>query len=224
MSLKVGKRDIEAILPALDPDWKQLPPEQKDDLYAVGQHVLEAAWERYEQRGRYYCAVQVHTIDGLPVKRTDPRGGSVLLGPYVTAGQAATAARQARVMLGGKYTCLAVVLDAQDATPTVWVKAFVEANVERDETGRDPRLGRIQDLIDAHELDRIINPPVCGSIYLDKALNVLGFCDRPHRHDGEHDEHITLPLPDDDPRRENVSGLTQTINIEETHEPDGTDT
>lgn len=117
MPLKAGKTEVRAVAAAIEPEFKNLTPEQRLEVEEVALAALEVAWEQYEKKAKFTIVGQVATKPG------EEPGDKVALGRYGTETQAKAAALGLAYSAQTHESAFVWVLPVFHGTPNDWYKA-----------------------------------------------------------------------------------------------------
>ena len=127
MGLKPTATDAKRLLPILDPDFKDLDPDQLDELKKVALAAMEEALAIFEAKAKFTVVGQVMWEDGKTIKSFDPAAEKVCVGVFNTETQAKGAADQLFGSPNSREVLRTWVLPIHHGTPAQWRKARKEA-------------------------------------------------------------------------------------------------
>lgn len=123
MALKPGKTEVRAVAAVLEPEFKSLTPEQREEVEEVALAALEEAWAQYEKKAKFTVIGQVSSVNGKAILPSDEQATKIALGRYGTENQATAAALGLAYSAQTHETARSWVLPVFHGTPNDWYKA-----------------------------------------------------------------------------------------------------
>lgn len=133
MALSFGKRDVARIAAVLDPDYKELPPEQQSELLDLASTALDEAYDLIQKKGKFTLAGRVKR-DG---SADEVEGGDIVaLGLYQTEKQALNDALKLAYSTQTHESHSVLVLPVFPGTPSAYYKSRKKNAEEREAASR----------------------------------------------------------------------------------------